>query len=49
MKISRYSIRYNKYSKLYSVFLSGFFPMYCGSFDTKEEAKDHIKRQKAIL
>ncbi len=42
----KYSIRFDKKTGFYNVFLSGFTPMYCGSYNTKEEAQKHIKQQK---
>ena len=46
MANERYSIRFDKKTKKYDIFLSGFTPMYCGTYDTKEECKVHIKEQK---
>lgn len=46
MTNERYSIRFDKESKKFDVYLSGFEPMYCGTFDTKEEAKIAIKEWK---
>ena len=40
MSKERYSIRKNKDNELFNVF---FGTMYCNSFDTKEQAKQHIK------
>jgi len=49
MANERYSIRLDKKTKKYDIFLSGFTPMYCGTYDTKKECKTHIKEQKKIL
>ena len=46
MANERYSIRVDKKTKKYDIFLSGFTPMYCGTYDTKKECKTHIKQQK---
>lgn len=45
MKEGRYSIRKNK-SGRYDIYLSGFSPMYCATYDTHEQCKEHIKNQK---
>jgi len=47
MKTKR-SIKKNKDGK-FDVFIAAFCPMYCGTFDTKEEAKKHIKGQKGFM
>ena len=49
MANERYSIRLDKKTKKYDIFLSGFTPMYCGTYDTKKECKTHIKEQKNII
>lgn len=46
MTEDRYSIRKNKEGK-YDIYLSGFCSMYCATYDTKEECKEHIKNQKS--
>jgi len=46
MANERYSIKLDKKTKKYDIFLSGFTPMYCGTYDTKKECKTHIKEQK---
>jgi len=46
MANERYSIKLDKKIKKYDIFLSGFTPMYCGTYDTKKECKTHIKEQK---
>ncbi len=45
MAKERYSIRFDKDRKRYDVFYSGFVPMYCASYDTKEECRKYIKEQ----
>ncbi len=45
MARERYSIRFDKDSKRYDVFYSGFVPMYCDSYDTKQECREYIKEQ----
>ena len=42
----RYSIRKCKHTGRYDVFLGGFTPMYCASYEAKKEAQNHIKSQK---
>lgn len=44
MSKEKYSIRKNKNGR-YDIFLSGFVPMYCASYNTKEECRIHIKNQ----
>ena len=39
----RYSIRFNKESRFYNIF---FGSMYCWTCESKEEAREHIKKQK---
>lgn len=46
MSNDRYSIRENKNTGRYDIFLSGFEPMYCATYNTKEECREHIKTQK---
>lgn len=48
MTEGRYLTRKNKDGKydIYLIYLSGFCPMYCATYDTKEECKEHIKNQK---
>lgn len=48
MKEGRYSIRKNKDGR-YDIYSSGFCPMYCATYDTKDECKAHIKAQKTYL
>ena len=48
MAKERYSIGLDKETKRYDIFLSGFVPMYCATFDTKEECREFIKQQKQI-
>ena len=43
MSKERYSIRFNKQSGFYNIF---FGSMYCWTCESKEEAREHIKRQK---
>lgn len=45
MTEGRYLTRENKEGR-YDIYLSGFCPMYCGTYDTKEECKEYIKNQK---
>lgn len=45
MTEGRYLTRKNKEGR-YDIYLSGFCPMYCGTYDTKEECKEYIKNQK---
>lgn len=46
MANERYSARKNRHTRFFDVFLSGFTPMYCNSFETKEEAQEYIKEQR---
>ena len=45
MTEGRYLTRKNKEGK-YDIYLSGFCPMYCATYGTNEECKEHIKNQK---
>ena len=42
---TKYFIRKNKESK-FDVFIDGFVPMYCATYDSKEDAKKYIEIQK---
>ena len=43
MRKERYSIRFDKESGFYNIF---FGSMYCWTCESKEKAREHIKRQK---
>ena len=46
MKNNRYSIKFDKKTGFFNVFLSGFVPMYCNSYKSKEDARLAIKQNR---